>query len=1183
MARLVLTSTDCASEHTDDDGAVNITESTSNPSTGSTSDDNQGGIRFTGVTVPQGATIRRAWLYLYISGMTSSTGEYLNMWGEDADNSAAFTTTNSDVSGRTTTTASYDRPNTSPYSDDNDTRYIPHEVTDIVQEIVDRGSWASGNAMTFLWTASGSDVMTYQTDHGANAPKLVVVYDDSADSERDPSSNTAGGGGGFTNASNAYTSNNSYATWNGNDAAYSHVYGDFGITGPSGSDTIDEIVVKLEGASGGENDDYKLTVELSWDGGTSWSTAKKTPQYVSSDGTYRIGGDPDGWGHTFTPSELSNANFKVRVSSPDDSDNDTWSLDHVAVQVFYTIGAQVEQEGFAFGDDDGNEASHTLDTQDTNISEGLGTKTLRMLLNATDDPASTAFKLKYQKNGTGGYVDVPTTATSEGDDVVIEASDVTQSGTDTTQSTFNVTLPAYSNGDLVIINVGIWQDNNQTQGVSFPAGPNSETMTEITGGYAGSGNADLPCIAIAYYKATANYAGGTVTLTADHSTARWNCAVVVVPSGEYNSTTPISSADSKANSGITNVTDEDMPAFTANSDDGGGKLLCFCVSDQDPWSATQPSGWTELERHDQGRVAINLAGRDSAVTDSESISAATFDLNGFAFDALAVYGYIVKAPAATNNEVYISASANVAAGGEGTTARLTAPSGKSSGSDFDTGRRWDDENGSDSIDITDDDYTELEWVLTTQSPAADTDYFDFRVYDSGDGELNTYTVTPRWTISAGTEYTKDLTEAITVTDVLVRQTQVAKSESISINDIRAMQTGKNVSETVTIADSVAMVASRALTEVITVTDAIANQAQKNLTEVITIVEDLAIVKSLQRTYTETVTIVDSVAKQAQIALVETITIVDSITNAKTYNRTLSEVIALDDVIVRLTGKQQSETITITDVFSSVGTFLRTLTESITVVDTLSNQAQRTLSEVISITDTVVTAIVGKTFFETITIFDSVSRSMTRALSETLTIVDSVANQAQRSLLENITVSDTISRQISAVRGEIVSIGDNLSKQVQKSLSEAVSIADEVSVQLSRSFSEVLTITDAISSQVQRTFTEVVTITDNITTQVILNKSLSETVAIVENLAIVKTLTRTFSETISVVDSITNNFKSAVRKGKMILLSKFEQTSKLLKSSLLVVPRGTKSDIMVLQSKQKKSTLTSRRKDESVLK
>jgi len=104
-------------------------------------------------------------------------------------------------------------------------------------------------------------------------------------------------------------------------------------------------------------------------------------------------------------------------------------------------------------------------------------------------------------------------------------------------------------------------------------------------------------------------------------------------------------------------------------------------------------------------------------------------------------------PLVTNNEIYVGLSSNITAGGEATTARLTAPSGKTTG-DFMTGRRWDDENGSDSIDITADDYTEAEWNLTMSSAPATSDYFDFRVY-AGGSALDTYTLTPRWTVGSG--------------------------------------------------------------------------------------------------------------------------------------------------------------------------------------------------------------------------------------------------------------------------------------------------------------------------------------------------------------------------------------------------------------------------------------------------
>lgn len=110
-------------------------------------------------------------------------------------------------------------------------------------------------------------------------------------------------------------------------------------------------------------------------------------------------------------------------------------------------------------------------------------------------------------------------------------------------------------------------------------------------------------------------------------------------------------------------------------------------------------------------------------------------------------GIVLRARVASvARELYVAPSANITAGGEATTARLTAPSGKTT-ADFVTGRRWDDENGNDSIDITTDDYTELEWSLNTQAPAVNGDAFQFRVY-AGAAALDSYTVTPQVTLGA---------------------------------------------------------------------------------------------------------------------------------------------------------------------------------------------------------------------------------------------------------------------------------------------------------------------------------------------------------------------------------------------------------------------------------------------------
>lgn len=91
----------------------------------------------------------------------------------------------------------------------------------------------------------------------------------------------------------------------------------------------------------------------------------------------------------------------------------------------------------------------------------------------------------------------------------------------------------------------------------------------------------------------------------------------------------------------------------------------------------------------------------------------------------------------------MAASANIAASGENTTVQLAAPGGKTTG-DFDAGRIQDDENPADAVDITLDDYTEMEWCIKAVTNARDVQY-NFRVTVGGT-PLGVYTVTPQLTI-----------------------------------------------------------------------------------------------------------------------------------------------------------------------------------------------------------------------------------------------------------------------------------------------------------------------------------------------------------------------------------------------------------------------------------------------------
>jgi hypothetical protein len=76
----------------------------------------------------------------------------------------------------------------------------------------------------------------------------------------------------------------------------------------------------------------KICVQLSWNGGTSWTTAKQTTTLTTSEATYTLGGAADTWGRTWTTSNFTNANFRVRIIDVASNTSRDFSLDWAAVQ-----------------------------------------------------------------------------------------------------------------------------------------------------------------------------------------------------------------------------------------------------------------------------------------------------------------------------------------------------------------------------------------------------------------------------------------------------------------------------------------------------------------------------------------------------------------------------------------------------------------------------------------------------------------------------------------------------------------------------------------------------------------------------------------------------------------------------------------------------------------------------------
>ena len=108
------------------------------------------GLRFTNLNLPVGATITNAYIDFTAttpnSPNSNSGATDLKIKAEDIDDAPAFSLTDYDVSDRTLTSAEI---NWIPSAWTAEQVYSTPDLSTIVQEVMNRGAWASGNDMVF--------------------------------------------------------------------------------------------------------------------------------------------------------------------------------------------------------------------------------------------------------------------------------------------------------------------------------------------------------------------------------------------------------------------------------------------------------------------------------------------------------------------------------------------------------------------------------------------------------------------------------------------------------------------------------------------------------------------------------------------------------------------------------------------------------------------------------------------------------------------------------------------------------------------------------------------------------------------------------------------------------------------------------------------------------------------------
>ncbi len=220
-------------------------------------------------------------------------------------------------------------------------------------------------------------------DFAANAQ--ANQYHSPAASQADAS---VGDADGFElNASNAFADGGGFAS-NINGNGDRHIFSNYNFTIPVGA-TINGLEARADwflDSTAGVN---SFDVNLSWDGGTTWTAAKTDATETLEEHISSFGGAADTWGRTWSASAFTNSNFKVRITSVSDSTSRDFFLDWLPVRVYYTpdttapiitlVGSTpVTVEAGSTYTDAGATATDTIDGTLTNsiVKTGLPVNTL---------------------------------------------------------------------------------------------------------------------------------------------------------------------------------------------------------------------------------------------------------------------------------------------------------------------------------------------------------------------------------------------------------------------------------------------------------------------------------------------------------------------------------------------------------------------------------------------------------------------------------------------------------------------------------------------------------------------------------------------------------------------------------------------------------------------------------------
>ena len=115
-----------------------------------------------------------------------------------------------------------------------------------------------------------------------------------------------------------------------------HLFWGYAFGMPASVGSVDGITVRARMGTSSAAGVYGICVELSWDGGGTWTTARQVIFGTMAQTTYTIGGAADTWGRSWDAPSLDTSKFRVRITDVSSNTSRRFDLDYLGVSVNFT-------------------------------------------------------------------------------------------------------------------------------------------------------------------------------------------------------------------------------------------------------------------------------------------------------------------------------------------------------------------------------------------------------------------------------------------------------------------------------------------------------------------------------------------------------------------------------------------------------------------------------------------------------------------------------------------------------------------------------------------------------------------------------------------------------------------------------------------------------------------------------